>query len=59
MNTELNKYLSDVFRKDVKEHPPSSISSAEKKILVGIPDDQNNKKFLLDRRYSLRLDEII
>jgi hypothetical protein len=59
MNNDLKKYLSDVFRKDVKKYPSSSILTAEKKILVGIPDDRNNKKFLLDRRYSLRLDEII
>jgi hypothetical protein len=59
MKTELNKYLSDVFRKDVEKYPSSSISTTEKKISVGIPDDRNNKKFLLDRRYSLRLDEII
>jgi len=59
MNTDLKKYLLDVLSKDVKKYTSSSILTAEKKILVGIPDDRNNKKFLLDRRYSLRLDEII
>ncbi|WP_216292918.1 hypothetical protein [Polynucleobacter sp. 15G-AUS-farblos] len=59
MNNELKKYISDVFRKDVKQDKTSSILISEKKMLVGIPEDRNNKKFLLDRRYSLRLDEII
>lgn len=59
MNNELKKYISDVFRKDVKQDTSNSILISEKKMLVGIPEDRNNKKFLLDRRYSLRLDEII
>lgn len=59
MKTELKKYLSDVFRKDVKQELPSSVLNSEKKIQVGAPEDRNNKKFLLDRRFSLRLDEII
>jgi hypothetical protein len=59
MNTELKKYLSDVFRKDVKKDPSISISTSEKKMLIGIPDDRNHEIFLLDRRYGLHLDEII
>ena len=42
MNTDLKKYLSDVLSKDVKKYTSSSILTAEKKILVGIPDDRNN-----------------
>jgi hypothetical protein len=59
MNAELKKYLSDVFRNDVKQDPSSAILISEKKRLVILPDDHNNKKFFFDRRYSLRLDEII
>ena len=59
MNTELNKYLSKVFRRDTKQDPSSSILTLEKKIQVGVAEDRNNKKFLLDRRFSLRLDEIV
>jgi hypothetical protein len=58
MNAELKKYLSDVFRNDVKQDPSNPILISEKKKLVEMPEDHNNK-FLLDRRYGLRLDEII
>jgi hypothetical protein len=58
MNAELKKYLSDVFRNDVKQDPSNPILISEKKKLVEMPED-HNIKFLLDRRYGLRLDEII
>lgn len=59
MNPELKKYISDVFRKDDKQDTSNSMLISDKKMLIGIPEDRNNQKFLLDRRYSLRLDEIV
>jgi len=58
MSENFKKYLSDVFRNDVKS---SSDSNSPE---VGHPNqaqttDQNMQQFVLDRRYSLRLDEII
>ena len=58
MSENLNKYLSDVFRRDSKSNTGSD--SLEK------PDqntahltDRSMQQFILDRKFSLRLDEII
>ena len=57
MNTNLTKYLSDVFRNEVKNK--TAIESNECK--SGSPPLKDSKlnHFLLDRKYALRLDEII
>jgi hypothetical protein len=59
MNSELKKYLSDVFRKELNLDATNSRLISEKKMIVGLPDDRNNNKFVLDGKYKLRLDEII
>ena len=58
MNANLTKYLSDVFRNEVEinttpeSHQHSQQGAAHLR-------DQNTKQFVLDKRFSLRLDEII
>jgi len=59
MNSELKKYLSDVFRKELNLDATNSRLISEKKMIVGLSDDRNNNKFVLDGKYKLRLDEII
>jgi len=58
MNPSLTKYLSDVFRNEVpRDLTPELKKNAEQASPELI--DRNINQFLLDKRYSLRLDEII
>jgi len=59
MNSELKKYLSDVFRNELNLDSTNSRLISEKKVIIGLPVDRNNNKFVLDGKYKLRLDEII
>jgi|GEM_PF-2216080 len=58
MSENLKKYLSDVFRKDIKSNPEFNSQDQVNHNSAHLTD-QNMQKFILDRRYSLRLDEII
>jgi hypothetical protein len=58
MNTSLTKYLSDVLRNEV-EHtvaidPKESNLQARAYLL-----DSNINQFIVDKKFSLRLDEVI
>ncbi|WP_281776228.1 hypothetical protein [Polynucleobacter sp. KF022] len=57
MNHQLTKYLSDVFRNEVQEK--SSMGSKEHESKDTSIRDPKINHFLLDRKYTLRLDEII
>ena len=57
MNTNFTKYLSDVFRNEVKNK--TAIESNECKSSSPPLKDSKLNHFLLDRKYALRLDEII
>lgn len=57
MNHKLTKYLSDVFRNEVQEKPFAGLKEHESKD-ASLRDPKLNH-FLLDRKYTLRLDEII
>jgi hypothetical protein len=58
MNSDLNKYLNEVFRKEVKD--PFASSAMENKFeYKNHLNDQRKNHFVLDNKYSLRLDEII
>jgi hypothetical protein len=58
MNTNLTKYLSDVLRNEVPYS--TNLVSGNKEIQV-VRDlvDQKIDQFVTDKRFSLRLDEII
>jgi len=58
MSENLKKYLSDVFRNDVKSNTDSTLQEKSQHNLTHLAD-RNMQKFVLDRRYTLRLDEII
>lgn len=58
MNTNLNKYLYEVFRKEVKD-PLHSNSDAKQFEYKNNLHDQRKNHFVLDSKYALRLDEII
>ena len=58
MSENLKKYLSDVFRKDIKENPVFNSKDRVNRNSAHLTD-RNMQKFVLDRKYSLRLDEII
>ncbi|MBU3538859.1 hypothetical protein [Polynucleobacter sp. UK-Gri1-W3] len=57
MNATLTKYLSDVLRNEVQDMTVSESRRNE----PGIPalNDSKVSQFLIDRKYALRLDEII
>jgi hypothetical protein len=57
MSANLNEYLSKVFRNEVQDKTAFESEALE----VGIShfNDSKINQFLIDRRYSLRLDEII
>ena len=57
MNHKLTKYLSDVFRNEVQEKSFAGLKEHESKH-ASLRDPKINL-FLLDRKYALRLDEII
>jgi hypothetical protein len=58
MNANLTKYLSDVFRNEVEIDATSESQKHSQKAASHLRD-QNTKQFILDKRFSLRLDEII
>jgi len=58
MNSNLNKYLYEVFRKEVKD-PFQSHSEEKQSDNQAHLHDQHKKHFVLDSKYALRLDEII
>jgi len=58
MNSNLNKYLYEVFRKEVKD-PFQSQSEEKQSEHQSHLHDQRKNHFLLDSKYALRLDEII
>lgn len=58
MQSNLNKYLNEVFRKEVKDPLNSTAAEIKFEYKNNLNDRQNNH-FVLDNKYSLRLDEII
>ena len=58
MNTELTKYLSDVFRKEVQGSAHFRSMNNEVQADRDLVDPRIDQ-FVLDKRFSLRLDEII
>jgi len=57
MDANLKKYLSDVFRNEI--HGGDDQVMKESKAQAGEHlIDRNINQFILDKRYSLRLDEI-
>ena len=58
MNTNLNKYLHEVFRKEVKD-PVHLNPDAKQFECKNHFHDQHKKHFVLDSKYALHLDEII
>lgn len=58
MNANLTKYLSDVFRNEVEIDATSESHKHSEQAALHLRD-QNTKQFVLDKRFSLRLDEII
>jgi hypothetical protein len=58
MNANLTKYLSDVFRNEVQH---DTVTETKESSLQGGPYllDRNTKQFIVDEKFSLRLDEII
>jgi hypothetical protein len=58
MNTDLTKYLSDVFRNEVQGS--ANLKSMNNEMQAGEDlVDRRIDQFVLDKRFSLRLDEII
>lgn len=57
MDTNLTKYLSDVFRKEVQNN--SAYESKENDATLRYLNDRKLNHFLVDGKYTLRLDEII
>ncbi len=58
MNTNLNKYLYEVFRKEVKDTPP--LSAKPKQFQHQFSSvEQRKSYFLIDNQYASKLDEII
>jgi len=58
MNKNLTKYLSDVFRNEIGHEAtlePKESSLQQGSHLL----DRNIKQFVVDKRFSLRLDEIV
>ncbi len=58
MNANLTKYLSDVFRNEVQGGDALESKNEEVQEGTHIVDKKINQ-FVLDNRFSLRLDEII
>jgi hypothetical protein len=57
MNTNLTKYLSGVLRNEVQNKTVTESNEQEPR--MPNLNDARVDQFLLDRKYSLRLDEII
>jgi len=58
MNTDLTKYLSDVFRNEVQGSADLKLMNNEMQAGKDLVDPKIDQ-FVLDKRFSLRLDEII
>lgn len=58
MNTDLTKYLSDVFRNEVQGSASLKSINTEMQATRDLVDPKIDQ-FVLDKRFSLRLDEII
>lgn len=58
MNTDLTKYLSDVFRNEVQGSASLKSINTEMQASRDLVDPKFDQ-FVLDKRFSLRLDEII
>ena len=58
MNSNLNKYLNEVFRKEVRDPLHSNSDSKQFEYKNNLHDQRKNH-FVLDSKYALRLDEII
>lgn len=57
MNANLTKYLSEVFRNEL---PAKTVPNQNEHInFTSHPLDQKINQFIVDRKFSLRLDEII
>jgi hypothetical protein len=58
MDSNLNKYLAEVFRNEVRKayQPASFKESLQYSTML---NDHNAQQFLVDNTYSLRFDEII
>ena len=57
MNANLTKYLSGVLRNEVQDQTASESNRNGPKIPA--LDDSKVNQFLIDKKYALRLDEII
>jgi hypothetical protein len=58
MNAKLTKYLSDVFRNEVQH--TNNLENKESNLQTSCYSmDRNHTQFVIDKRFSLRLDEII
>lgn len=57
MKANLTKYLSDVFRNEVQDK--AVLKSQQHESTHTHLNDPKVKQFLVDRKYALRLDEII
>ena len=58
MNADLTKYLSDVFRTEVQGNANFKSVNNEMQASRDLVDPKIDQ-FVLDKRFSLRLDEII
>jgi hypothetical protein len=58
MDVKLNKYLADVFRNEVGSMPEADSLDSQKDAPKPMTNRQLNP-FLVDKKYFLRLDEII
>jgi hypothetical protein len=57
MNSSLTKYLSEVFRNDVREK--TSLETKQSENNIPHLNDRKNNPFIVDGKYTLHLDEII
>lgn len=57
MDKNLNQYLSDVFRNEVQKNTLSESNQSDSD--AQYLNDGRVNQFLTDRKYALRLDEII
>jgi hypothetical protein len=58
MNSNLPKYLSDVLRNEVQHK--GNLENKERNLQAsGHLLDRNHNQFIVDKRFSLRLDEIV
>jgi len=57
MNSNLTQYLSHVFRKEPQNN--SSLELKESDVNLRYLNDRKLNHFLVDGKYTLRLDEII